>query len=111
MENTSRLTVEITASTKQFEAAIKQATLTVQEFKRVLRTIPWWCRAWLFITSIIHGLPTVPDIAELPATRPTHVPLLVMDGVAIQGIKRCQDCGLSETYWARWPQCDTKGGN
>jgi hypothetical protein len=27
------------------------------------------------------------------------------DGSPITGLKRCANCGLSETYWERWPDC------
>lgn len=35
-----------------------------------------------------------------------HVPLLEVDGRKIEGLKRCAECGLSETYWKKFPSCD-----
>jgi len=39
---------------------------------------------------------------------PKHIPLLQLDGKEIKGIKRCSVCGLSETYWKRFPVCESK---
>ena len=39
----------------------------------------------------------------------THEPLLFNDdNEPIGGLKRCKNCGLSETYWERWPVCESK---
>lgn len=27
----------------------------------------------------------------------------------VRGLKRCVNCGLSETYWSKWPTCDNSG--
>jgi hypothetical protein len=36
-----------------------------------------------------------------------HNPLLRRDdGTEIKGLKRCITCGLSETYWERFPVCE-----
>lgn len=38
-----------------------------------------------------------------------HEPCLFNEeGEPIQGLKRCKHCGLSETYWGRWPKCESK---
>jgi hypothetical protein len=34
-----------------------------------------------------------------------HESLLELDGKKIHGTHRCKDCGLNETYWARFPRC------
>jgi hypothetical protein len=39
------------------------------------------------------------------ASKLIHEPLLELDGKKINGLKRCKWCGLSETYWERWPSC------
>lgn len=101
---TSQCVIEITARTEQFEAAIKQATASLKEFKAALRSIPWYWRLWFYITSFVHGF------AAPTAPRSKHVPLLKYEGRTIRGLKRCKDCGLSETYWQRWPDCDTRAG-
>lgn len=35
-----------------------------------------------------------------------HKPLLELGGKQILGLKRCANCGLSETYWERFPFCE-----
>lgn len=37
-----------------------------------------------------------------------HEPLMELGGKSILGLKRCKNCGLSETYWERWPECESK---
>ena len=38
-----------------------------------------------------------------------HTPLLKReDGSEIKGLKCCSACGLSETYWERFPVCESK---
>lgn len=50
-------------------------------------------------------------LALLPRFFPTpvlakHEPLNQRsDGTPILGLKRCAACGISETYWQRWPVC------
>jgi hypothetical protein len=34
-----------------------------------------------------------------------HVPMLEWEGKPVNGLKRCSECGISETYWERWPTC------
>lgn len=37
-----------------------------------------------------------------------HEPLLFNDdNEPIHGLKRCKNCGLCETYWIRWPKCES----
>ena len=45
------------------------------------------------------------DEAEKPPKK-QHEPLLKIDDRPIIGLKRCKHCGLSETYWERWPECE-----
>ncbi len=46
------------------------------------------------------------DLQSAYKVKNNHVPLLHRaDGTLINGLKRCADCGLSETYWQRWPVC------
>jgi hypothetical protein len=35
-----------------------------------------------------------------------HVPVLEINGRPVRGLKRCAYCGLSETYWLRWSECE-----
>lgn len=34
-----------------------------------------------------------------------HKPMTHLDGRRIEGLLRCENCGLSQTYWERWPSC------
>lgn len=35
----------------------------------------------------------------------THVPMLTWKDKLIDGLKRCENCGMSETYWENFPKC------
>lgn len=38
-----------------------------------------------------------------------HRPLMFnAEGEEIRGLKCCMFCGLSETYWDRWPACESR---
>ena len=45
------------------------------------------------------------QVRELAKRKKGHQPLLELEGKIIRGLKRCKFCGLSETYWKRFPDC------
>jgi hypothetical protein len=55
-----------------------------------------------------HGEGCMTAVAAPPVQQEpsAHQPLMYRDdGTEILGLKRCSACGLSETYWKRFPEC------
>jgi len=52
------------------------------------------------LRSSCKARPSEPEVGPR-----THVALKEINGRPINGLKRCQSCGLSETYWNRFPSC------
>ena len=66
-----------------------------------------WCGAIILALIVLSALACL----RTPKSE-SHAPLLYRDnGSPILGLKRCVKCGLSETYWQRFPSCTLKGGN
>lgn len=56
----------------------------------------------LAVAALILGVIELFKSIKKPVT---HVPLLELNGKPIKGIKCCKTCGLSQTYWERFPNC------
>jgi len=55
--------------------------------------------------EIVALLDRIAKQREADAAAVEHQVMSSRDGIPILGLKRCSLCGLSETYWKKWPSC------
>lgn len=58
--------------------------------------------------SVVEAMGAARGSERGSVSKREHEPLLELDGKPIGGLKRCKNCGLCETYWQRFPVCESK---